>query len=93
MPLNSTPSTVNAGSFDRKHAALAESSITDFALWGGLIPGTVCQMEELGDRDVVGFKAFLCESRLPESPRTDDLTLFEGLREAARLSLPALLER
>jgi allantoinase len=88
MPLNSTPCTVNAEAFDRKHAALAESSITDFALWGGLIPGNVPEMAELADRGVVGFKAFLCDSGLPEFPRADDLTLFEGLREAARLGLP-----
>ena len=37
---------------------------------------------------MVGFKAFLCDSGLPEFPRADDLTLFEGLREAARLGLP-----
>src|SRR5271170_172597 len=88
MPLNSTPCTVNADAFDRKHAALAESSITDFALWGGLIPGNVPEMAELAARGVVGFKAFLCDSGLPEFPRADDLTLFEGLREAARLGLP-----
>ena len=45
-------------------------------------------MAELADRGVVGFKAFLCDSGLPEFPRADDLTLFEGLREAARLGLP-----
>jgi allantoinase len=88
MPLNSTPCTVNAEAFDRKHAALAESSITDFALWGGLIPGNISEMAELADRGVVGFKAFLCDSGLPEFPRADDLTLYEGLREAARLGLP-----
>jgi len=88
MPLNSTPCTVNAEAFDRKRAALAKSSITDFALWGGLIPGNVPEMAELADRGVVGFKAFLCDSGLPEFPRADDLTLFEGLREAARLGLP-----
>jgi allantoinase len=88
MPLNSTPCTVNAEAFDRKHAALAESSVTDFALWGGLIPGNVSQMAELADRGVVGFKAFLCDSGLPEFPRADDLTLFDGLCEAARLGLP-----
>jgi allantoinase len=88
MPLNSTPCTVNADAFDRKHAALSASSITDFALWGGLIPGHVPQMAELADRGVVGFKAFLCDSGLPEFPRADDLTLLEGLREAARLALP-----
>src|SRR5580658_8066343 len=88
MPLNSTPCTVNVEAFDRKHAALTESSITDFALWGGLIPGNVPEMAELADRGVVGFKAFLCDSGLPEFPRADDLTLFDGLCEAARLGLP-----
>ena len=88
MPLNSTPCTVDADAFDCKRAALAKSSITDFALWGGLIPGNVPEMEALADRGVVGFKAFLCDSGLPEFPRTDDMTLFDGLREAARLGLP-----
>ncbi|MGB6942318.1 MAG: allantoinase AllB [Bryobacteraceae bacterium] len=88
MPLNSTPCTVNADAFDRKRAALAKSSITDFALWGGLIPGNVHEMEALADRGVVGFKAFLCDSGLPEFPRADDMTLLDGLREAARLGLP-----
>src|ERR687888_435344 len=36
MPLNSTPCTVNAREFDAKRSALEASSITDFALWGGL---------------------------------------------------------
>ena len=88
MPLNSTPCTVNADAFDRKRAALAQSSITDFALWGGLVPGNVPEMEALADRGVVGFKAFLCDSGLPEFPRADDMTLLDGLREAARLGLP-----
>jgi allantoinase len=88
MPLNSTPCTVNAREFDRKCAALAAASLTDFALWGGLVPGNVGELAELAARGVVGFKAFLCDSGLPEFPRADDLTLFEGLREAARLGLP-----
>ncbi len=88
MPLNSTPCTVHAEAFDQKRAALEKSSITDFALWGGLIPGNIPQMAELADRGVVGFKAFLCDSGLPEFPRADDLTLLEGMREAARLGLP-----
>jgi allantoinase len=88
MPLNSTPCTVNAREFDRKRAALEASSIADFGLWGGLVPGNVGEMAELADRGVVGFKAFMCDSGLPEFPRADDFTLFEGLVEAARLGLP-----
>ncbi len=88
MPLNSTPCTVNAREFDRKRAALEASSIADFGIWGGLIPGNLGDMAELAERGVVGFKAFMCNSGLPEFPRADDLTLWKGLEEAARLDLP-----
>ena len=88
MPLNSTPCTVNATEFDRKRAALEASSITDFGLWGGLVPGSISDMAEMAERGVVGFKAFMCNSGLPEFPRADDVTLLDGLREAARLELP-----
>ncbi len=88
MPLNSIPCTVTAREFDRKRAALAASSITDFALWGGLVPGSVPDMAELAERGVVGYKAFMCDSGLPEFPRADDATLLDGMREAARLGLP-----
>src|SRR5271169_6381718 len=44
MPLNSSPCTVNAAAFDAKRAALESASITDFALWGGLIPGNVREL-------------------------------------------------
>jgi allantoinase len=88
MPLNSTPCTVNARAFDLKRSVLEASSITDFGLWGGLIPGNLSAMAELADRGAVGFKAFLCDSGLPEFPRADDVTLLDGMREAARLGLP-----
>jgi allantoinase len=88
MPLNSSPCTTNAREFDRKSAALSAASITDFGLWGGLVPGNIPDMAELASRGVVGFKAFMCDSGLPEFPRADDLTLLEGLREASRLQLP-----
>jgi allantoinase len=85
MPLNSTPCTITAVEFDRKRAALEASSITDFGLWGGLVPGAVPHMAEMAARGVVGFKAFMCDSGLPEFPRADEQTLDEGMREAARL--------
>jgi allantoinase len=88
MPLNSTPCLVNAREFDRKRTALENASVADFGLWGGLVPGNLNEMAELASRGVIGFKAFLCDSGLAEFPRADDLTLYEGMREAARLDLP-----
>lgn len=88
MPLNSSPCTVNPEAFDEKHAALAKSSVTDFALWGGIVPGNRDHLAGLAARGVIGFKAFLSDSGLAEFPRSDDLTLYEGMREAGRLNLP-----
>jgi len=88
MPLNSTPCTLNAAEFDRKVAALSAASITDFALWGGIVPGNCGELAGMAERGVVGFKAFLCNSGLEEFPRADDLTLYEAMKEAARLGLP-----
>jgi allantoinase len=88
MPLNSSPCTITPADFDLKRAALEAASITDFALWGGLVPGHVGDMAAMATRGVVGFKAFMCGSGLPEFPRADDRTLLDGLREASRLGLP-----
>ncbi|HEY6251258.1 MAG TPA: allantoinase AllB [Candidatus Angelobacter sp.] len=88
MPLNSSPCTVGPREFDQKHAALERCSVTDFALWGGIVPGNYNALAALAERGVIGFKAFMADSGLPEFPRSDDLTLYEGMREAARLGLP-----
>lgn len=88
MPLNSTPCTITAEQVDVKRAALEASSIADFGLWGGLVPGSVQHMAAMADRGVVGFKAFMCDSGLAEFPLADDRTLRDGMREAARLGLP-----
>ena len=72
MPLNSTPCTVNVRRSMRKRAALEQSSVTDFGLWGGLVPGNVQELPGLAERGAVGFKAFLCDSGLPEFPLVDE---------------------
>ena len=88
MPLNSSPCTVGPAEFDQKRTALEQSSITDFGLWGGIIPGNRSALAELAARGVIGFKAFMADSGLPEFPRCDDQTLYEGMREAAQFQLP-----
>jgi len=88
MPLNSSPCTVGGPEFDSKRAALERASLTDFGLWGGIVPGNRDRLEELAARGAIGFKAFMADSGLPEFPRADDDTLFEAMRVAARLGLP-----
>jgi len=85
MPLNSDPPTTDAEAFDRKVAAARASSVVDFGLWGGLVPGKLDHFQELAERGVVGFKAFMSNSGIEEFPRADDHTLREGMKRAARL--------
>lgn len=87
MPLNSSPCTVSGAAFDEKRVALEKSSVTDFALWGGLVPGNIGELPELAQRGVMGLKAFLCDSGLPDFPRVDEATLLDGMRVAARFGL------
>jgi len=88
MPLNSSPCTVGPREFHEKRAALERASITDFALWGGIVPGNRGAMADLAECGVIGFKAFMADSGLTEFPRADDRTLLQGMQEAARLGLP-----
>jgi allantoinase len=88
MPLNSSPPTLDGPSFDLKLAAAEASSRTDFALWGGLTPDNLDMMEELAQRGVVGFKAFMSDSGIDDFARADDLTLYRGMQIAAILGLP-----
>lgn len=85
MPLNSSPPTLSRADFRRKHEAALASSLVDFALWGGLTPSNLAELEELAACGVIGFKAFLCNSGLEEFPAIDDVHLYEGMKIAARL--------
>ncbi len=87
MPLNSTPPTADAAAFDAKLAAAQARSSVDFGLWGALVPGNRGQMEELAERGVIGFKAFMSHPGTEDYGRADDITLYEGMAEAARLGL------
>jgi allantoinase len=88
MPLNAHPPTIDADAFRRKVEAAGGAAVTDFALWGGLVPGNVAQLAELAVLGVVGFKAFMCPSGIDDFEAVDDDTLGEGMAEAARLGLP-----
>jgi allantoinase len=88
MPLNAHPPTVDRATFDAKRAAAERSALVDFALWGGLVPGNLDRLEELAERGVVGFKAFMCDSGIADFPAVDEDTLAAGMATAATVGLP-----
>jgi allantoinase len=85
MPLNSTPATVDVEAFDRKLRAANANARVDFALWGGLVPGRLGELEGLQARGAIGFKAFMSETGMEDFRPADDDTLLEGMRIAAAL--------
>jgi allantoinase len=91
MPLNASPPTLDAASFDAKLAAARGVARTDFALWGGLVPGNIDRLPELAERGVAGFKAFMSSSGIDDFSSSDDATLWQGMRVAADLGLPVLV--
>ncbi len=84
MPLNAHPPTVDAESFDLKLSAARKTSLTDFAFWGGLVPGNLDKLEELSERGVIGFKAFMSDSGIEDFACVTDSTLREGMKRVAK---------
>ena len=78
MPLNASPPTVDGASFDLKLEAARGAALVDFCLWGGLVPGDVDRLDELADRGVIGFKAFMCNTGIDDFEQADDRDALRG---------------
>jgi len=88
MPLNGIPPTVSVSALQRKLEAAEGRVHIDYALWGGLVPGKLGELEGLAAAGVTGFKAFLSSPGDPSEEafrEVDDHTLLEGMRIIARL--------
>lgn len=85
MPLNSSPPLLDGPAFDAKLQAARAGARVDYGFWGGLVPGNADRLEELAERGVVGFKAFMANSGIEEFARADDVTLYEGMAVCAKL--------
>jgi allantoinase len=88
MPIDSDPPTIDPPSVREKRELAATSSLVDFALWGGLVPGNADSLQALLRTGVVGLKAFMCDSGWPEFPPCDVEVLARGMKAAARADRP-----
>jgi allantoinase len=85
MPLNSSPPVTTVEAFRAKQALIDAKSLINGFQWGGLTPDSLDQLEALHAVGVIGFKAFMCDSGIDEFPAADDVTLWRGMTEIARL--------
>lgn len=88
MPLNGSSPTVTPEALQLKlDAARRAGSRVDYALWGGLVPSNLDELEALADAGVIGFKAYMSspgDAGEGGFREVDDVVLFEGMRRIAR---------
>jgi len=87
MPLNSEPPVLDSAGLREKRALAERQACTDFALWGGLVPGNLDKLAGLRDAGAIGLKAFMSNSGIDSFPRVDAKSLYEGMKRAAKLGL------
>lgn len=84
MPLNCLPPTTTAAALEAKRTAAARQAHVDVGFWGGIVPGSSdTDLAALHAAGVFGFKAFLCDSGVPEFPPVD--AVGDAAARAARL--------
>ncbi|SDI79289.1 allantoinase [Alteribacillus bidgolensis] len=85
MPLNSTPPAINKKNLALKKAAAEKNSLVHARFWGGLVPENINDLKDLFEDGVLGFKAFMSPSGITDFNHVDDVTIFKGMNEIARL--------
>jgi len=85
MPLNSLPTTINVEAFELKKQRGEANCRTDFALYGGFVPGNDDQLEALYEVGVIAFKGFMSNSGLNEFPCVNANELRKGMQVIAKL--------
>jgi len=91
MPLNSVPATTNVAALEAKRSALAGRCAVDVGFWGAVVPGNARELRPLASAGVLGFKAFLSPSGVPEFELVTEADLRESLPIVAELGLPLLV--
>ncbi len=91
MPLNCIPATTTVEALARKRSALAGRCHVDVGFWGGLVPGNLEQLAALWEAGVLGFKAFLAPSGVPEFAAVGEDDLRAAAPRLRTLGAPLLV--
>lgn len=91
MPLNSVPATTTVEALAAKRRAAAGKAQVDVGFWGGVVPGNEGELPALWEAGVLGFKAFLVPSGVPEFAHVGEAELRRALPALARLGAPLLV--
>lgn len=90
MPLNSSPVTIDADSFEQKVIASQGKLNVNCGFWGGLVPQNAADLSSLLDTGVLGIKAFLTHSGIDEFPNVTEADLNLAMPQIAEAQIPLL---
>lgn len=79
MPLNCIPVTTTREALRVKLEACRPSLFADLGFWGGVVPGNATDLTELAADGILGAKAFMIDSGIPEFEWSNDDALRAGM--------------
>jgi allantoinase len=91
MPLNCIPVTINKAAFDEKLAAVSDKLWVDCGFWGGVVPDSIDDLDELLNAGVLGVKSFLIDSGIEEFPNVEADDIRRALPILAKHNVPYLI--
>jgi len=91
MPLNSTPVTTSADALARKIDSIAGKLWIDCGFWGGVIPSSLGDLEELVEAGVLGVKSFTIDSGLDDFPPIGETHIRHAIRILDGYRVPYLI--
>jgi len=91
MPLNCTPVTTTADALRQKMEALQGKLWVDCGFWGGVVPESLEQLDELIAAGVLGVKSFTIHSGIDDFPQVEEAHLKVAIRTLAKHGVPYLI--
>lgn len=85
MPLNSVPATTTPDALAIKRERAAAKATVSVGFWGGAVPQNLGNLRSLQEAGVLGFKAFLAPSGVPEFDHLNTGQLETAMTEIAEL--------
>ena len=91
MPLNCIPVTINKAAFDEKLASVSDKLWVDCGFWGGVVPESIDDLDELLEAGVLGVKSFLIDSGIEEFPNVEEDDIRRAMPILAKHNVPYLI--
>lgn len=88
MPLNGLPATTNKEALRGKLKCAENKAYVDYALYGGLVPGNIEDLEDLSNEGVAAYKCFMATTgseEIGDFKNVDVYTLYQGMKKLAEL--------